>query len=445
MIFEGRSLDEISDEEIADLVEDRVAEQQHLEFKATFKHKEPAARMELLRDVVSMVNGGGGYLVLGVQDDGRGRAKDFVGPAIKKHSDSIMKSIRSLCHDHIAERIEGIEIRLRDVNGNPVVAVRVPESARCPHMVTLNRGTHFTIRVEDGKREMSMAEIREAILTEPLAQRLYGIDARLSDLTRAVTRDEQKKQLAEALHTQASDVLARMDDGRLLAEIQRERFENEVGTTPFLWLSVTPVAPRQSLIDVDKPEIVGILSKPPGSRRDGWNMRGLDHNRQQSVNGVGLGTKEYRYLEVFENGHLEFWAPLNGHFCRRQSESERNVRPSLNPYPVVEYPVSFLRLATALTRNVSYSEEMLVQLEYRNASGYVLRPGRPESMLFHSPFDASIPFAKQHIRVEPIQVPAPINPDEIAFDLLKVVYRAFGLKVAHIPFRDANGVFSFGR
>ena len=287
------------------MVEHRVAEQQHLEFKATFEHKKTAARLELLKDIVSMANGGGGYLVLGVQDDGHGRAKDFVGPAIRKHAESIMKSIRSLCHDNIAERIEGIEIRLRDVNGNPVVVVRVPVSGRCPHMVTLNQGTHFTIRVADGKREMSMAEIREAFLNEPVAQRLYGIDVKLSDLTR-VDADDQKKQLAEALHTQVSDVLARLDDGRLLAEIQREHFENEVGTTPFLWLSMTPVAPRQSLIDVGSPEIVDILSKPPGSRRDGWNMAGLDYSRQQSVNGVGLGTTSAgdspRASEAFDRG-----------------------------------------------------------------------------------------------------------------------------------------------
>lgn len=35
MIFEGRSLDDILDHEIANLVKDHVPEQQHLEFKAT--------------------------------------------------------------------------------------------------------------------------------------------------------------------------------------------------------------------------------------------------------------------------------------------------------------------------------------------------------------------------------------------------------------------------
>ena len=52
MIFEGRPVDEISDEEIAQLVKDHVSERQHLEFKATLGYKDDDARMELLRDVV---------------------------------------------------------------------------------------------------------------------------------------------------------------------------------------------------------------------------------------------------------------------------------------------------------------------------------------------------------------------------------------------------------
>ena len=108
MIFEGRPVDEISDEEIAQLVKAHVSERQHLEFKATLGYKDDDARMELLRDVVSMANGGGGYLIFGVRDDGRGQAQSFVDQALMNRADSMIKSIRSLCHDHIAERIEGI-------------------------------------------------------------------------------------------------------------------------------------------------------------------------------------------------------------------------------------------------------------------------------------------------------------------------------------------------
>ena len=122
-------------------------------------------------------------------------------------------------------------------------------------------------------------------------------------------------------------------------------------------------------------------------------MAGLDHIRQRSLNGIELGTKEYEYLEVFENGHLEFWTPLDDHFCWRQSAEEQQIRPRLYPYPVAEYPVSFLRLTAALLDNAGYSEEMVIQLEYRNAGGYILRPGQPGHFDFDSPLDPSTPFA----------------------------------------------------
>ena len=442
MIFEGRSLSEVSDDEIANLVDDHVSERQHLEFKATFSYRDDGARLELLRDIVSMANGGGGYLVFGVRDDGHGRAQAFVESDLMAKSDSMIQSIRGLCHDHIADRIEGIEVRNRSVKGNTVIIVRIPVSARRPHMVTLGGRTDFWIRIEDGKRQMSLAEIREAFLNEPIRLRLDKIEAGLLDLAQTLTYDRRKKELGEA-STEVSDALLRADDGSLLANVMRERFEQEVGRTPFLWLGATPVAPRPSLIPVDQAEIGSLLSAPPESRRDGWNMGGLGCTRRRSLTGVELGAKAYKYLEVFENGHLEFWAPLD-RFCWMQSEQERRVRPRLYPYPVVEYPVSFLRLAAALLDRVGYSDEVLLQLEYRNVRGYSLRPGQPDEIRFLLSDDTT-PFEEQHLRIAPRPVPATFRPDEVAFDLLVHVYRAFGVDPEGIPFRDSGDTFSFGQ
>lgn len=445
MVFEGRALDEIPDDDISKLVDTHVSERQHLEFKATFNYKDASARMELLRDIVSMANGGGGYLVFGVHDDGHGRAEKFVDPALMSRSESMIRSIRSLCHDHIAERIEGIEVRGRDVNGNIVIIVRIPVSGRRPHMVTLDRRTDFVIRVEDGKREMSLAEIREAFLTEPVGLRLDNMAARLSELVHTLEHDRRKKELADAAKTHVSDALARSGDGSLVAEVRRQHFENEVGEIPFLWLGATPVSPRRHLIAIDEPVFTSILSTAPGSRREGWNMAGLDHSRRRSLTGVELGTKDYEYLEVFENGHLEFWTPLDGHFCWRQSPDELAARPRLYPYPVTEYPVSFLRLVAAILRQAGYSEEVLIQLEYRNVTGYILRPGQPGDFDFESPLISSTPFAGQHLLLGPMRVPGTFEPDVVAFDLLTSVYRAFGIGAERIPFRDSDGAFSFGQ
>ena len=445
MIFERRMLDQIRDDEIANLVETHVSERQHVEFKATFEYKKDAAKMELLRDVVAMANGGGGYLIIGVRDDGHGRAQTFAEPALMANPDSVIQAIRSLCHDHIAERIEGIEIRRRDVNGNIVLMARVPVSGRRPHMVTLNHGTTFVTRVEDGKREMSLGEIREAFVNAPMGLRLDSIDARISDLFRTLTRSDGKKELTKALETGGvSDALLRAEDGRVVAEVMRERFEGEVGNSPYLWLSATAVAPRRHLIALDQPEVAAVLSEPPGSRPNGWNMAGLDYRRRRSMNGVELGAKERAYLEVYENGHLEFWTTIGELFCWRQSMDERRIRPRLYPYAVVEYPVSFLRLASAVLSRAGYSGEVLIQLQYRNVGGYILRPGRPEEIGFESPLVPSTPFAEPYLRIGPRHVPGNRDPDAVGFELLKSVYRAFGVEVDGIPFRSANGIFSFG-
>ena len=442
-MFDGRPVDDISNDEIVRLVQDHVAEQQHLEFKRTFDHKDDDARLKLLRAIAAMANGGGGYIIIGIHDGGSGQAEKFVDPALMGDSETTRQSIRSLCHDHISARIDGLEVRPRVVNGHTLIVVRIPPSGRRPHMVTFGRRTDFCIRLEDGKREMSLPEIREAFVDEPVRLRLDRLDRRFSDLARFLMRDHQQAELAEALRTSASDAPLNSHDGELLAEVMRKRFESEVGEHPFLWLAVTPVTPRRGLIDVDQPEIASILSMPPRSRRGGWNMAGLDHARQRPLTGVALGSKADAYLEVIENGHLEFWTPLDGHFCWMQSEEELRVRPRLYPYPVVEYPVSFLSLARALFDEAGHADEMLIQLQYRNVAGYFLRPGQPNEIRFLSPMDPSAPFAKPHLRIGPRRVPGTFSPDDTAFDLLTSVYRAFELEPDGIPFRDSAGVFSF--
>jgi len=441
MIFENRTVDEISDDDLAHLVAAHVSERQHLEFKATFEHRKPEKKLEFLRDVVSMANGGGGYLVFGVRDDGHGQAQCFAEPDLMAKSGPMINSMRGLCHAHIAERIEGIEIRAREVQGNTLILVRIPVSGRRPHMVTFDQRTDFFTRAEDGKRRMSLGEIREAFVSDPIGIRLDSIHAIVSRLERNLRHDQRKEELVEASQKRRSDILIRSTDGDALAEARRERFEEEVGDQPFLWLASTPANPRQRLIDLDAPEIASLLSTPPGSRHGGWNMAGLDRNRRKTLTGVELGIKEYRWLDIFENGHLEFWAALDDHFCWMQSPEEQRVRPRLYPYPVVEYPVSFLCLAAALLESTDYSGELLIQLQYRNVGGYTLRPGHPGG--FDFAFDSSGPFTESHLLVGPVRVDAPLEPDEVALDLLRIVYRAFGYGVERIPFRDSSNGFSF--
>ena len=50
------------------------------ELKLTVNHGDDAERLEVLLDVLSLANGGGGYLIVGIKDGGRGRAQRFQNP-----------------------------------------------------------------------------------------------------------------------------------------------------------------------------------------------------------------------------------------------------------------------------------------------------------------------------------------------------------------------------
>ena len=70
MIFDGKLVDEISDSEVASLVANSVQENQHLEYKGTYSIIND--KLEILRDISSLANASGGYLIVGINDDGSG-------------------------------------------------------------------------------------------------------------------------------------------------------------------------------------------------------------------------------------------------------------------------------------------------------------------------------------------------------------------------------------
>lgn len=77
MIFDGRHIDEIQDQELNSLVTSHYSERQSLEFKATYSTKNDDDKIEILRDISSLANGGGGYLIVGIRDDGKGKAQKY--------------------------------------------------------------------------------------------------------------------------------------------------------------------------------------------------------------------------------------------------------------------------------------------------------------------------------------------------------------------------------
>ena len=129
-----------------------------------------------------MANSGGGYIIIGIRDDGKGKAQTY-DSSLLDDTQKLKQAILSLCLDHISDRIDGLEVKLRTVNGKPIIIIRIPSSVRIPHMVTFQHNTGFYTRYEDGKREMTLNEIREAFNQDLVARRLDGIETQLNKIS----------------------------------------------------------------------------------------------------------------------------------------------------------------------------------------------------------------------------------------------------------------------
>jgi len=440
LIFDGKPIDDVSDEEIDRLVNEHISERQHLEFKVTLNHQNALDKHELLRDIVSLANAGGGYLIIGIRDDGKGRAQRYE-PDMVGDTQRIKQAINSLCLEHIRDRIDGLEIKLRTVRSNPLVIVRIPTSIRIPHMVTFQNSTDFYTRYGDGKREMTMSEIREAFNQDVVALRLSRIETQLQTIISTLAAPQRGK-IEEEIQEGIVPRFLSIEDGKTLADETLHRFIKEVGNEPFFRVSVTPMNPKEGLIDVASEPIRTLINNPPGSRRFGWNMEAGYRQIERFVEGIRRGDKNEKYLELLSNGHMEFWTPLDDNFCWRQTPEEFSKRPRLYPYPVIEYPTTFLRLYRAIVDSLGISDDFIVDLCYLNLKGYILAPYAPNAIGFMFADTYSKPFEDKGINPRKT-IKNNFAPDQTAYELIQTVYAAFGFDERAIPFFTGEGRFDF--
>ncbi len=169
MVFRGRKLSDIKEQDLQRLKLDQVQERDTIEYKrAMYGHTDEEKR-EMLKDISSMANHRGGYLIIGIKEDEEGIPTDIVGIEASNHVERVTDS----CLDNIDKRIVGLEID--DVplsNGRVVVIISVPESMNAPHIVTFKGLNQFWKRHGRQKDKMTIDEIEEAF------------DKRLSNLNR---------------------------------------------------------------------------------------------------------------------------------------------------------------------------------------------------------------------------------------------------------------------
>lgn len=434
MIFDGKPTRDIAVDEIRQVVAEQVAEDRHLDYKRCPYPSTDSGTRELLKDVTAFANADGGYLIIGVEEDGAGRAAGFINV---ENADNERRSIIDRCIPRIEPRLRELDIRGIDVDGNTVLVVHIHESDRKPHCAKPDAEHHyFWRRYEDGNKIMSTAEIRECFEGD-------RIHRELADLSRGISELSEARAVVRELDME-------IDEGNLL-QVQtpqafchhaEQQFLSAIGETPYYRLCATPI-PADSLNLRDRRmELIRVLRNPPKFRQSGWDVTSVGEFQQTPLGLIGTRI-DFRHLRLLWNGHLEFWTRADDSaFGWDDALTRQPTHAFLFPYAIIESAACFVRLVHEVCRVAEYDGELQFALGLHNIQGRYLAPGAPGTFGYARARNEAgrpggpQPFASQHLRGGPVAVQVGNLPNAVAWRLVLAVYYSFGYANDQIPLFD---------
>lgn len=269
MIFYGKKLNDIQEEDLQRLVDDQVQERDTVEYKRDMYGNSESDKGEMIRDIISMANHRGGYLLIGIEEDKEGIPTNVIGIDPGNHYERITSS----CLDNVDKRIVGLEIN--DIplhNGRVAIVVSIPESRNAPHMITYRGINQFWKRHGRQKDKMTIDEIGEVF------------DRRVSNLNR----------LDRFLFTRKAQIL-----------------ENVGGQTQMV-ISAAPAFLRDEMIFDNQDNELRNLILNEARLQCGQPYPTINGLRADQSTPYHNNPSWSRYIEVFSSGYIEFGTQIEG-------------------------------------------------------------------------------------------------------------------------------------
>lgn len=167
MVLGARPLDQLEEDDLTELIAKQVPEGRALDYKRELPGGSDADKRELLYDLSSFANAGGGHIVYGMEET---RGLPVALPGLGSvDPDSAVLRLDSAAAAAIDPRILGLSFRAVPLSaGGHAVVVAIPKSTAAPHMVTFGGQQRFWSRNSAGKYQMSVAELRAAFTSAGL-------------------------------------------------------------------------------------------------------------------------------------------------------------------------------------------------------------------------------------------------------------------------------------
>lgn len=172
-----KGVDEISEQDLQELADQKFAEWKTVEYKEKLSVGSEPERKKFLSQVSSFANAAGGHLIYGVRATD-GVPEEVTGMEIANPDAEVLR-LEEIARSGIRPRIPGLLMRAVTVKANRVaVVIRVPKSWARPHQVIFNGEFRFYSRASNGKYVIDVDELRSLfVLSETTAKRVKNFRA----------------------------------------------------------------------------------------------------------------------------------------------------------------------------------------------------------------------------------------------------------------------------
>jgi hypothetical protein len=268
----GKTLEAITNEDIARLISDKLPESRQLEYKKELPNNADQPKKEFLADVSSLANTDGGVVVFGIEEEKDGEGKNTGVPLQIAdigdiNLDETKLRLDAILREGLDPKLSGAHWELREVEGKRVLLLGIPRSLFAPHMVWFQKNGKFYARNSSGKFQMDARELRSSFLE---------------------TENWEKE--ADNFRRER---LMQIRSGELLPQLERSMC--------YYFLHILPLGKRnQQQFDLRTQHSIFEQVAPPGS--SGYSYR-------PNIDGFlvfsGRENQIFTYIQYFRNGGVE--------------------------------------------------------------------------------------------------------------------------------------------
>ena len=160
----NKSIFEWEEQDLQDLINDKISESLSLEYKQTIDIKPKKDKKELCKDVSAMSNAFGGKIIYGIKESSQKDAGSIpvVLTPIKDHS--LKESMQQVLTDGILPRMDFLitGFESQQFPDHEYVVIDIPQTLRGPHFVCLDGVNRFYKRRDFEAKTMDQREIEDA-------------------------------------------------------------------------------------------------------------------------------------------------------------------------------------------------------------------------------------------------------------------------------------------